>query len=129
MYEDFRIPFSCPFRPNEGAEGEVLQAGLVFFNPPMLLAKTQPMLSRLLSLQIRQEMAHQGFPGFVAAQIVLRALDHDGQTGQRVSKCLLQAVVELFCTRLIFSPLTVMAQIACYAKEVFLTYQPKMLGP
>jgi hypothetical protein len=86
------------------------------------------MLSRLLSRQIGQEVAHQWLPGFVAAQIVLRALDHEGQTGQRVPKHLLQVVVELVCLCLIFLPVSVMAQIPCYAKEVLLAEQPKMLS-
>ena len=95
----------------------------------MLLAKTQPVLSRLLRRQIGQKVAHQGLSGFVAAQIVLRTFAQEGQTGQRVPKRLLQVVVDTLCLRLIFLSLSVMTQIACYTKEVLLAYQPKMLSP
>ena len=78
MCDDFCIPCSSPFRTNEVNEGDVLQTGLGFFNPTMLFAERQPVLSRLLSRQIGQEVAQQRLPGFVAAQIVLRTFDHEG---------------------------------------------------
>ena len=78
MCDDFRIPCSSSFRTDEGTEGEVLQASPGFFNPPMLLAERQPVLSRLLSRQIGQEVTQHGLSGFVAAQIVLRTFDHEG---------------------------------------------------
>jgi hypothetical protein len=62
------------------------------FYPAVFIVEIQSLLLCLFSCQVGEEVAHQGLFGFVPAQIVLCTLDHQVQTYQWVTQCLLQGL-------------------------------------
>ena len=69
-----------------------LKRSLRHFYPAVFIVELQSLLLCLLSCQVGEQVAHQGLFGIESAQIVLCTLDHQLQTCQWVTECLLQGL-------------------------------------
>ena len=99
------------------------------FYPSICFAEMQPLLLRLLSRQIGEEVPYERLFCFVPAQIVLCTLNHQLQPSQRIPQLLLQPLEEARSLLIYTQLLRLMAQVTGCRKQIILTQHPEVFGP